>query len=183
MQTQRTMDGENKLLDEEARKRYVLCCNRKENDENWNSSDPQWVGKASMAERHRFMTVRDLDWRLFNALTMGIEDHSDLQRAIVQLEDMLAVARNFVQKADGWSKNVGFFFHVFPQNSVQSLHLHIVDLDVIGPTYHAVRAPAAPAAFMPLPAASIAHPAQLSWKNMPAEDVLAVLRAEADNPS
>ena len=109
----------------------------------WSSSDPQWVGKASMSERHRFMTVRDLDWHLFNVLTMGIRNQGDLRRAIALLEDMLAVAQDFV-KADGWSENVGFFFHVFPTNSVPSLHLHLVDLDAAGPTYHAVSLPTAP---------------------------------------
>ena len=49
---------------------------------------------------------------------------------------------------------VGLFFHVYPHNSVQSFHLHIVDLDVTGPTHEAMK-----------------------YKNMPAEDVLAVLRA------
>ena len=49
----------------------------------------------------------------------------------------------------------GSFFHIFPHNSVQSLHLHVVDLDATGPTYEA-----------------------LKCKNMLAEDVLAVLRAE-----
>ena len=52
---------------------------------------------------------------------------------------------------------VGLFFHVFPHNSVQSFHLHIVDLDATGPTYEVMK-----------------------YKNMPAEDVLAVLRAEAE---
>jgi len=51
---------------------------------------------------------------------------------------------------------VGLFFHVYPHNSVQSFHLHIVDLDATGPTYEVMK-----------------------YKNMPAEDVLAVLRAEA----
>ena len=51
---------------------------------------------------------------------------------------------------------MGLFFHVYPHNSVQSFHLHIVDLDVTGPTYEVMK-----------------------YKNMPAEDALAVLRAEA----
>ena len=55
-----------------------------------------------------------------------------------------------------WIGQVGLFFHVYPHNSVQSFHLHIVDLDATGPTYEVMK-----------------------YKNMPAEDVLAVLRAEA----
>ena len=51
---------------------------------------------------------------------------------------------------------MGFFVHLYPHNSVQSFHLHIVDLDVTGPTYEVMK-----------------------YKNIPAEEVLAVLRAEA----
>mmetsp|Transcript_22298 Transcript_22298/g.45558 ORF Transcript_22298/g.45558 Transcript_22298/m.45558 type:complete len:126 (-) Transcript_22298:25-402(-) len=107
-----------------------------------------------MSQRHRFLTVRDLDWHWFNVLSIGINGGEELHCAIARLEDLLATARAFA-KADGWSSNVGLFFHIFPHNSVQSLHLHIVDLDATGPTYEA-----------------------LTYKNMPAEDVLAVLRAE-----
>lgn len=35
----------------------------------------------------------------------------------------------------GWSSNVGLFFHVFGHCSVNSLHLHIVDLNHVGPTF------------------------------------------------
>ena len=35
---------------------------------------------------------------------------------------------------------VGFFVHLYPHNSVQSFHLHIVDLDVTGPTYEVLYA-------------------------------------------
>ena len=35
---------------------------------------------------------------------------------------------------------VGFFVHVYPHTSVQSFHLHIVDLDVTGPTYEVLYA-------------------------------------------
>ena len=35
---------------------------------------------------------------------------------------------------------MGFFVHLYPHNSVQSFHLHIVDLDVTGPTYEVLYA-------------------------------------------
>ena len=82
-----------------------------------------------------------------------------LRQAIARLEDMLITARAFAE-AEGWSSHLGLYFHVFPHNSVPSLHLHLVDLDATGPTYDA-----------------------LQYKNLSAEDVLAVLRAEACEPS
>ena len=48
-------------LTPEAAERYVLCCNRPENDAHWASDAPEWLGKASMSQRHRFMTVRTLE--------------------------------------------------------------------------------------------------------------------------
>ena len=143
-----------------AGKRWLVACNRKENDEQYQSGAPEWVGRASMSARHRFLTARDLDWRWFNVLTVGIGGGGpdELRRAIVRMEDMLATARAFAQ-AEGWSSNLGLYFHCFPHNSVPSLHLHLVDLDAIGPTYNA-----------------------LQYKNLPAEDVLAVLRDEAAGP-
>ena len=45
-------------LTPEAAARFVLCCNRAENDAHWASDAPEWLGKASMSQRHRFMTVR-----------------------------------------------------------------------------------------------------------------------------
>ena len=47
------------------------------------------------------------------------------------------------------------FFHVFPHNSVNSLHMHLVDLAAIGPTF-----------------------AHLAHKNLAIADVLSVLRSE-----
>ena len=159
------MAASNSLLGE-AGTRWLVACNRKENDEHYQSSAPEWVGKASMSARHRFLTVRDLDWRWFNVLTIGIGGgagenprNDALRQAIARLEDMLITARAFAE-AEGWSSHLGLYFHVFPHNSVPSLHLHLVDLDATGPTYDA-----------------------LQYKNLSAEDVLAVLRAEACEPS
>ena len=82
-------------LTPEAAERYVLCCNRPENDAHWASDAPEWLGKASMSQRHRFMTVRTLEWTYFNALTLGIRGGEELRRAIETLEEMRAVAHAF----------------------------------------------------------------------------------------
>ena len=39
----------NALLDAPAAERFLLACNRKENDEHWHSSAPEWLGKAAMS--------------------------------------------------------------------------------------------------------------------------------------
>ncbi|CAK9019414.1 BTB_2 domain-containing protein [Durusdinium trenchii] len=42
---------------------FCICKNRPENDEKWQSeasdSDAEWLGKASMAARHRFLTTKE----------------------------------------------------------------------------------------------------------------------------
>ena len=52
---------------------------------------------------------------------------------------------------------MGLFFHVYGHNSVNALHLHIVDLDATGPTY-----------------------AALGHKNLPLEAAMQVLSQEIE---
>ena len=58
------MEAENAALGEYSQ-RFMICRNRPENDEHWDSEDPEWVGKASMSIRHRFLTTRNLHWSWF----------------------------------------------------------------------------------------------------------------------
>jgi len=44
---------------------------------------------------------------------------------------MKEVSRSYAKK-QGWSKNLGLFFQAYPLNSVQSLHLHMVDMNNLG---------------------------------------------------
>lgn len=160
----RDMVKANKRLDEISRQEgqpysehFMVCCNQEAQETNWNSSDPTWLGRASMAERHLFMTVKDLDWRHFNVLTFGMFDpsrhssdsedgeaendrkrlellrkaHGDL---ILMKEAALAYTRA-PETDEKWSTNVGLFFNCYPHSFVNSLHMHIVDLSVTGPSY------------------------------------------------
>ena len=43
-----------------------------QNDERWEDGSEEWLGKASMAQRHKFMLVRSPVWYLFNAISIGI---------------------------------------------------------------------------------------------------------------
>lgn len=148
--------------------RYCICKNRPENDERWDSDDPEWVGKASMARRHRFLTTKDLHWRWFNALIFGMvgprledeqnfNDLSFMTYVIGEVETMKVAALTYAAKA-GWSKDIGLYFHVFGHNTVNSLHLHILDREDLGPTY-----------------------LKYEYKNLPIDVVLKVLGEEFNN--
>jgi len=156
---QPNMEAEQEALGE-YKDRFCVCRNRPENDDHWDSEAVEWVGKASMSCRHRFLTTRDLNWQWFNVLSFGMvplaedEDlNNALTKAIELLEAMRAAALTYTSNVGGWSERVGLFFHVFGHNSVNSLHLHIVDMDVVGPTFW-----------------------NLNYKNCPLDAVLKVLR-------
>lgn len=93
--------------------RFVVCCNRPENDSHWDSVAPEWVGKASMGCRHRFLTTKDLKWKWFNALVFGMHESSEndeeqeLQVAIDFLQDLKQAALTYVANVGGWSKKLG----------------------------------------------------------------------------
>lgn len=158
--TQPGMEKENENLGA-AGTRFAVCCNLPANDAQWESSDPEWVGKASMAKRHRFLSTKDLSWEWFNVLAFGLDGSvAELSRAVECLEAMQSAAEAFASATDEWSaepSHLGLFLHSYPHNSVNSLHLHMIDLRFTGPTYE-----------------------NMKYKNLPLSDALAVLRAELD---
>lgn len=135
--------------------RFQVCKNLPENDEQWASDDPHWIGKASMSYRHRFLTTKDLHWKWFNPLVFGLVD-GDLAAAIAFLKDLRCAAVTYTRSM-GWSNQLGLYFHVFGHNSVNSLHLHMVDLSQVGPTFN-----------------------HLAYKNCSLEAVIAVISEELD---
>ena len=88
-----------------------------------------------MSKRHQFLLIKSLRWSTFNVLTFGLDPDFDTTKCIKLLDEMEKIAIEYTRKC-GWSNNIGLYFHCYPFNSVQSLHMHILDLDVIGPTYH-----------------------------------------------
>ncbi len=147
---QPSMDEANERMSEADRARFTLACNRPVCDEHWADGSDEWVGKASMSEFHRFMLIDNLDWRGFNVLTIGMGGVANLEVAISTLRDMMRLSREYAS-AEGRKGPIELCFHVYPSNTVQALHMHIVDTSTAGPTYDA-----------------------LSYKNMKAEDVLQV---------
>jgi hypothetical protein len=107
---------------------FMVCFNKPENDSNWNNYE---FAAGSMAgfdnDRkpcHRFITTKSLDWETFNVLTINNKQFlMRLKRAAVLYTTNI-----------GW-RNAGYFFHCFPFNSVHSLHLHVLNLDFVGPHF------------------------------------------------
>ena len=145
---------------QEFKDHFIICSNLPANDEHWDSDDKEWVGKASMSKRHRFLTIKDLHWQWFNVLGFGLLPESKggagLGRSVALVEVMKAAALRYTSLCPGWSDRVGLFFHVFGHNSVNSLHLHILDMAELGPTFW-----------------------HYEYKNCPLDVVLKVLKEEA----
>ena len=131
--------------------KFMVCHNRPDNDEN--AGDPKFEKTASMATPdengpgHVFITTKDLQWKKFNVISMDTNDDIDF------LKEMKEAGKHYANHRT-WTK-VGMYFHCFPYNSVQSLHLHVVNLANKGPAlkYHA-------------------------HKNLPIDSVIAVLENE-----
>lgn len=140
--------------------RYMIACNRPECDEMWQSSDPAWVGKASMSQKHRLLLVKDLHWEWFNALTYGLV--SSLPQGIKKLEEMREAGLLYTKSSEGWppEDQIGMFLHVYAHCSVNSMHLHILDMSHLGPSYK-----------------------KQEYKNLSIDDAIAVLKAELADSS
>ena len=114
------------------RSRYAILRNRPEfggvgpDDPHWETakSNP----KASMSAYHQFIGIRDDTWSAFNVLTFGEDPEYQSPAAVVEMLDELKTIAKKWASVNGVNQ-LGCFFHTFPFNSVQSLHMHMVDLD------------------------------------------------------
>ena len=89
---------------------------------------PDWLKRDAMGQRHELLLPKDSRWRTFNVLTMD-------RSCVPLLDDMEAIAKEYTHRA-GWSEELGLYFHCYPFNSIHWLHLHMVDLSRIGPSYY-----------------------------------------------
>jgi len=106
------------------------------------------------------LTTKDPKWQWFNALVLGLVEDTDgsplesLEKALAEVRLWKEAAMRYTKEMS-WDGPIGLYFHSYPYNSVNSLHLHIVDLSTVGPTFE-----------------------KLQFKNLSIDDVLEVLEDE-----
>lgn len=86
--------------------------------------------------------ARGVEW--FNVLTFGLGNHGELNTESLKdaretLLQMKEVPEVFVEKyneeSDEKWRSLGLYFHVAPYNSVQSLHMHMLDMSRLGKSF------------------------------------------------
>ena len=110
--------------------RFVVCHNLPNNDLNWDNPDfptASMAGPDEYGPGHVFITTKDLSYSKFNILPIIIDND------VKFLCEMLCAAIKYTSNR-GWD-NPGFYFHCYPHNSVQSLHLHVINKDTLGPSF------------------------------------------------
>jgi hypothetical protein len=150
---------------------FFLARNLPNNDTDWGLAEK--AATASMSRYHRFLILRDLHWKTFNALTFD-KDFLHTLEAMRECAIACAISEIKSQHPDEpepQESDIGLYFHCWPHNSVQALHMHIIDKRFtdklpdwyVVPVGHADHAPA--------------------WrhhkhKNLPYEAVVEVLKSE-----
>lgn len=113
-------------LDNEYAEKYFIAVNLPEHDEHWNSTDPKWIGKGSMSSFHKFLLVKNLNWKYFNILGFT----PDMLHELIEMKEVATDYANI-----NGVRNPGLFFHMYPHNTIQLIHLHIIDMDNLGPSF------------------------------------------------
>lgn len=129
--------------------KFFLARNLKQNDDYVYNTSKTWLGKASMSETHFFVVPRNLkDWTLMNGLVLGINDP---QSALNLLNEMREYGKQHIAN----DAEPGFYLHITPFSSIPLLHLHVLDMKKLGPSFE-----------------------ELSFKNLPLDAFIAVLEKE-----
>ena len=81
---------------------------------------------AAMSQHHQFVGVKAMDWDKFNALTFGY-GKGGVDEALLMLDELEEIANIWAVARDIPPQYLGCYFHIYPFNSVQSLHMHMVD--------------------------------------------------------
>lgn len=115
----------------EYRDEFMICHNVEKNDVGWNDVDcvsGSMAGPDENGPGHVFITTKNLHWKYFNIKSI-------IHFKEWEFLDRLHKAAIKYCQFRKW-KNVELFFHEFPDNSVNSLHLHILNKDNLGVHYH-----------------------------------------------
>lgn len=144
----------NMLLDnglEKYSQSYQLFGNLEFNDANYLSTKEEHLGKVSMSKFHKFISPKTTDFTYMNALTLCVDNNNNkVEQVLDKLVEMKSLAIEYANK--NGITNIGLYVHVYPLNSIQLLHIHILDKDNLSPTYDYV-----------------------NYKNLELDDVISVL--------
>jgi len=96
---------------------------------NWNGANKSQkiMEKGNMSIFHQFLILRNTEASLFNALTLGLNNKMDNKEIYDMLCDMEVIANLWAENNGIPQENLGCYFHIYPFNSIQSLHMHMVD--------------------------------------------------------
>ena len=121
-------DGDyQKVIPEHLRTKFAIATNQAQYggtgpNESWKTA--KTMEKGSMSMFHQFLIVRDTEASLFNALTFGLNDNKEVYEMLC---DMELIANLWAEKNGIPQEHLGCYFHVYPGNSIHSLHMHMVD--------------------------------------------------------
>jgi hypothetical protein len=110
------------------RTEFMVCHNLADNDNGWSDPDCKTAAMAGPdinGPGHVFITIRNLNWKYFNIASLAFETD-----ALIVLTKLKRAAKRYATLRR-W-RNPGFYFHCYPHSSVNSLHLHVVNLDTAG---------------------------------------------------
>ena len=119
------------LIPEDLQDKYIILRNKPEFGGSPDTTDTEWEtaktnDTASMSKHHQFVGVKAMDWDKFNALTFGYGQGGAI-KSLEMLNELEEIATAWATARGIPPANLGCYFHIYPFNSVQSLHMHMVD--------------------------------------------------------
>lgn len=113
--------------------KYIILRNKQENggfpDSGVNVAFFGATKEQSMSNNHQFLAINDNNWSLFNALTFGMDKEWNKKNNIIKiLNEMKEITLLWADKRNIPYENLECFFHIYPMNSIHSLHLHMIDI-------------------------------------------------------
>jgi len=116
------------LIPKQLREKYIILRNMSEfggsPGTDWGTAKTN--DDASMSQHHQFVGVKSMDWDKFNALTFGY-GRGGVEASLQMLNELEIIANAWATARGIPPPNLGCYFHIYPFNSVQSLHMHMVD--------------------------------------------------------
>jgi Ca2+-binding EF-hand superfamily protein len=127
------------IQNQKQRQRKTVVTTHRQVDREGRKEDTK--GKAGMSLRHDFLVPRKRHWQFMNILSLGLIKGGPGSAEVMEfLQTMQDAAQYYTRNASAaWSGNVGMFFHCYPNTGVLFLHMHIVDMDALGPTFEALK--------------------------------------------